>query len=118
MPIPDQRYAVVQLDEIAPVACPCGRSRRALAAESAGAVSLHLVDISADAAPHFHDRLTEIYLVLEGEGAIEVDGRRVPVRAFSAVLIPPGCRHRAIGPMRLANIVLPAFDPADEHVCE
>ena len=109
---------MVQLDELPAVDCPCGRSRRALADESGGAVSLHLVDISADIPPHWHDRLTEIYLVLEGEGAIEVDGERIPVKPMSAVLIRPGCRHRAIGKMRIANIVLPAFDPADEHVCE
>jgi len=31
------------------------------------------------------------------------------------ILIPPGVRHRAIGQMKIINIVIPKFDPADEH---
>jgi hypothetical protein len=31
------------------------------------------------------------------------------------VLIRPGARHRAVGKLRILNIPVPAFDPADEH---
>jgi mannose-6-phosphate isomerase-like protein (cupin superfamily) len=37
-----------------------------------------MVDISADTRPHFHKKLTEIYLVLEGEGHMELDGVSCP----------------------------------------
>ena len=38
--------------------------------------SVHLVEISEDARTHYHKRLTEIYVVLEGEGFMELDGER------------------------------------------
>jgi len=72
------------------------------------------VDIREDARTHYHKRLTEIYLVLEGEGEIELDGERFPVKPMSAIMIKPGCRHRAIGKMKIINIPIPAFDPEDE----
>ena len=73
-----------------------------------------MVDIKEDARVHYHKKLTEIYLVLEGEGHIELDGERIPVKPLTTVLIKPGCRHRAIGKMRIVNVVIPAFDPQDE----
>jgi mannose-6-phosphate isomerase-like protein (cupin superfamily) len=59
--------------------------------------------------------MTEIYLVLEGTGEIELDGDRYPLKPFTAVYIPPGCRHRAIGRLRILNLPVPPFDPEDEH---
>ena len=73
-----------------------------------------MVDISADSRVHYHKKMTEIYLALEGEGHIELDGDRHPVRPMTAVFIKPGCRHRAVGRMRIINIPIPAFDPSDE----
>src|SRR5436190_18000202 len=110
-----KNYLVTQLDAVPPVPCPCGQARRAFASDrGAGAASVHLVDISADARAHYHKRMTEIYLVLEGTGHLELDGERVPVKPMTAVYIRPGCRHRAVGKMRIINIPVPAFDPADE----
>ena len=34
---------------------------------------------------------------------------------MTSILIKPGCRHRAIGEMRIINIPIPTFDPADEY---
>ena len=76
--------------------------------------SIHLVDISVDAQVHYHKKLTEIYLILEGEGFMELDGERIPVKPMTSILIKPGCRHRAVGRMKIVNIPVPAFDPADE----
>lgn len=108
--------AVVQLDALPPRPCPCGTTRRAWAGDPASPASVHLVDVRADAALHHHRRQTELYVVLEGEGAIELDGVRHPVRPLSVVRIPPGVRHRALGRLRLLNVVVPPFDPADEFV--
>jgi len=108
-------YSVAQLDELEPNPCPCGESRRAFAAGRSEAASVHLVDIAEQTQPHWHKRLTEIYVVLEGEGEVELDGERVPARPMTAVMIRPGCRHRAIGRLKILNFVVPPFDPDDEY---
>jgi mannose-6-phosphate isomerase-like protein (cupin superfamily) len=71
-------------------------------------------DITVDSRVHYHKGMTEIYFILEGEGHMELDGDRVPVRPMSAVFIKPGCRHRAVGQIRAMIVPIPAFDPADE----
>ena len=108
-------YRVAQLDELEPNPCPCGKSRRAFAGPGNETASVHLVEIAEQTQPHFHKRMTEIYVVLKGEGAVELDGQRVPVRPMTAVMIRPGCRHRAIGRLTILNCVVPPFDPEDEH---
>jgi mannose-6-phosphate isomerase-like protein (cupin superfamily) len=108
-------YLVAKLEDVAPVACPCGTSRRAFAVPENETASLHLVDISTESKLHYHKRLTEIYYVLEGSGHLEVDGDRVKLEPGVSVLIRPGTRHRAVGRLRILNVVVPAFDPSDEH---
>ncbi|MEM7392447.1 MAG: cupin domain-containing protein [Verrucomicrobiota bacterium] len=107
-------YMVTQLDEVDGVPCPCGTSRRAFATPDNNVATLHLVDISEDARVHYHKKLTEIYLILEGEGHMELDGERIPVKPMTAIFIKPGCRHRAVGNLKIINIPVPAFDPEDE----
>ncbi len=107
-------YTVSQMDEMETQPCPCGFTRRAFVSEGNGVATLHLLDVQAEAQLHYHKHLTEIYLVLEGEGHLELDGDRVPVRPMTAVMINPGCRHRAVGKLRVAVIPVPAFDPQDE----
>lgn len=108
------RYHLAQLDTIPPVRCPCGHARRAFADLPDTVASLHVVDIEQDSRTHYHRRMTELYLVLEGEGYFELDGERVPVKPLSAVYIRPGCRHRAVGRLRIVNLPVPAFDEQDE----
>lgn len=107
-------YEITQLDAVPGAPCPCGTSRRAFAVPGVNVASVHLVDIHEDARAHYHRRMTEIYVVLEGEGEIELDGERHPVRPMTAIYIRPGCRHRAIGRLKILNLPVPAFDPADE----
>ena len=113
-----KRYMIAQLDQIPPVPCPCGQARRAFAEDGNTLATMHLTDITADAQTHYHKRMTEIYLVLEGTGEIELDGERYPVKPLTAIFIKPGCRHRAIGNLRIINVPIPAFDPADEFFDE
>ena len=75
---------------------------------------MHLVDIEEDSRAHYHKKMTEIYLVLEGEGQMELDGQLLPVKPMTAVYIRPGCRHLAIGKLRILNIPVPSFDEMDE----
>ena len=107
-------YFISQLDEIPVKRCPCGFTQRSFTEVPDAVASLHLVNIEADARTHYHRRLTEIYLVLEGEGEMELDGQRFPVKPMTAIYIKPGCRHRAIGNLKIINIPVPAFDESDE----
>jgi len=107
-------FMIAQLDDVEAVRCPCGFARRAFAAPDNPVATLHLVDIQQDAQTHYHKKMTEMYVVLEGEGFVELDGERHPVKPMSAIFIRPGCRHRAVGKLKILNIPIPAFDPADE----
>ncbi len=107
-------YMLAQLDEIEPVPCPCGFARRAFATEDNTLATLHIVDIQEDSHTHYHKKMTEIYFILEGEGHMELDGELIPVKPLTSIFIKPGCRHRAVGKMRIVNIPIPAFDPEDE----
>lgn len=109
-----RNYLIAQLDEVPAVECPCGLARRSFATPDNRVATVHLVDIQTDARVHYHKRMTEIYLVLEGEGFIELDGERIPVKPLTSVLIKPGCRHRAVGRLKIVNVPIPAFDAGDE----
>ena len=111
-----RRYHLVEFDRIPEVSCPCGASRRAFAdvAEMPGTV--HRTEITDEAKPHYHRRMTETYYILRcgPDAQLELDGDRVPVTEGTCVVIPPGVVHRAVGRMTILNIVLPKFDPTDE----
>ena len=111
------RYQLVQLADLEGVACPCGIARRAFANSAESPGTIHLTEISTDAQTHYHKSHTETYYVLECSpyAAIELDGQILPVTVGTCILIPPGVRHRALGQMKILNIVVPKFDPADEH---
>lgn len=109
-----RNYLVTQLDEVPPLRCPCGYARRGFAVPENKIATIHLVDIETDAQVHYHKRMTEIYLILEGTGHLELDGEKIPVRPMTSVMIKPGCRHRAVGKLKIINIPIPAFDPTDE----
>jgi mannose-6-phosphate isomerase-like protein (cupin superfamily) len=105
---------IARFDEIDAVECPCGLSKRAFVSPENPTATMHVVDIQQDAQVHYHKKLTEIYFVLEGSGQMELDGERLPIKPFTAIFIKPGCRHRAVGKMRIVNVSIPAFDPEDE----
>jgi len=109
-----KNYELAQLETLDPVRCPCGWSRRAFASPDNTLSTIHLVEITEDARTHYHKTLTETYVILEGEGWMELDGERIPVKPLTTIKISPGCRHRAIGQLKVLNFVIPAFDPEDE----
>jgi mannose-6-phosphate isomerase-like protein (cupin superfamily) len=57
--------------------------------------------------------MTGIYFVLEGEGTLEADGKSYPLERLTAVMIPPGFVHRAVGNLRIINVPMPPFAPSD-----
>ena len=53
--------------------------------------------------PHEDD---EVYVVLEGNGRLEVEGERVDLREGEAVFVPAGADHRFVGYEQLAVLVV------------
>ena len=107
-------FMISQLDEVQSTRCPCGHAKRAFAGSTNNVASMHIVDIEQDSRAHYHKKMTEIYLVLEGEGQMELDGKLFPVKPMTSIFIKPGCRHRAIGKLRIINMPVPSFDENDE----
>ena len=60
---------------------------------------------------HYHRASEEIYFVLEGRGAIELDDDERGLGAGEAVLIPPGTWHRitALEPLRFLCCCAPPY---------
>lgn len=108
---------IVRLDNLPPVDCPCGEARRAFGDRGDLPATVHLTQISRSARCHYHRIQTEVYVVLqcEPDAAIELDGVQHPVAPMSAILIPPGVRHRGLGEMSVLIYCTPKFDPADEY---
>lgn len=109
-----KNYLIEQLDEIVPQKCPCGDSRRAFVHPENSVATMHQVDISKDSRVHYHKKMTEIYYILGGAGCMELDSERIPVKPQNAILIKPGCRHRATGNLKILVVAIPAFEPEDE----
>jgi mannose-6-phosphate isomerase-like protein (cupin superfamily) len=109
-------WEIVDFASIPAVPCPCGASRRAFADVGDYPLTMHVVDICAEAQLHYHKRLTEAYYFLEcgTDAKMQLDQEIIPVRAGMCIVIRPGVRHRAIGRMKVLNIVTPKFDPDDE----
>ena len=89
-----------------------------LTGEDGAQISIHRVQITRDAQKHYHKRLTEYYVVLSGEGEIELDDERVPVKPGDVIMIPPGTAHALRGEFEIINIVIPPFEADDEYGVE
>ena len=118
MSLPDGAGFVIRhTGDIEPVRCSCGWVRRALTGEHNDLLSVHLVDIEADSKLHVHRTMTETYYVLEGSGRIQLDDQFYDIHPGTIIHIPAGTRHRALGRLKILNVVIPPFDPADVFEC-
>jgi len=109
---------VRKLADAAPVPCPCGQSWRIITRTDNDRVSVHRVRINGEAKTHYHKTLSEYYVILDGEGEIELDGQLHAVAPGDVVYIPPLTRHALRGSFEIINVASPPFDPADEHLVE
>lgn len=94
----------------------CGMRYRLISREDKGTVVaawVHAVDIDG-AREHYHKRGTEIYYVLEGQGAIRLDGVEHPIRKGTLVHIPPGVVH---GPSALCGSWSSEFRTSATTIC-
>ena len=64
---------------------------------------------------HYHARSEELYVLLEGEGEMEVDGATRRVRAGDSILIPPGAWHRIAAAPRATLRFLCCCAPPYSH---
>ena len=108
-----KRYEAIEFASLPDLECCCGTVRRVFASEEGSPASVHLLELAEEPVCHYHRKTTEIYVILEGEGHLELDGELVAVRPLSAVMIRPGCRHRGVGRLKLLNISVPGFDAED-----
>ncbi len=115
-----KRYRIVDFDRLPGTPCSCGMARRALADVPEFPGTLHRTEIKTDAKLHYHRRLSETYYILhcQDDAQMQLDDDLIPVRAGTCVFIPPGVRHRAIGPMTVLIVCLPKFDPEDEVIVD
>ncbi len=117
MAVPVGQSAIVRHENEVPCErSTCGNRYRLLSREDAGEVAAwaHVVDIDG-ARPHYHKVATEVYYVLEGEGALVLDGVEAPVRTGSLVHIPPGVVHAGRGRMRVLVVGIPELTDDDVY---
>jgi mannose-6-phosphate isomerase-like protein (cupin superfamily) len=116
MPATSTGYLVRHLADAPTVPCPCGQSTRPLTAADTPVCNLHVTFIK-DSVRHYHRNCTEIYLVLEGEGVLELNEDRVEVGPGTVVYIEPGTRHRLSSSEGVRTVVfgVPALHPEDEY---
>jgi mannose-6-phosphate isomerase-like protein (cupin superfamily) len=53
--------------------------------------------------PHADD---EVYVVLEGDGTLEIEGQRVDLHVGQAAFVPAGAEHRFVGYEQLSVLVI------------
>jgi mannose-6-phosphate isomerase-like protein (cupin superfamily) len=105
-------YRHVRFDALPAQPWPCGLTRRAFLDEPDAPASVYRMVIKTDAETHKH--MTGIYLILGGSDHVVLDGEQVPVQPCDAIMIHPGCQHRAVGKTTIVNVVMPPMDPSDE----
>jgi mannose-6-phosphate isomerase-like protein (cupin superfamily) len=97
------------------VPCPCGQSTRPVTRADTSVCNLH-VTLIKDSVRHYHKECTEVYLLLEGRGRMELNGDVIDVEPGTVVYIEPYTRHRLWSEEGVRTVVfgVPALDPDDE----
>jgi mannose-6-phosphate isomerase-like protein (cupin superfamily) len=114
-------HAVVDLAAEQTRGATSGRQFRLLATPEVGCASVtqFVGYIPVGRAPdHFH-KYDEVVYVLEGEGALHIDGESAPLRPGSSVHLPARLVHclENVGPgeMRVLGVFRPAGSPAEAY---
>ncbi len=106
-------YLVRRLQDAPTVPCPCGSSTRIITRADTPTVNVHLTHIQ-DARKHYHRECTEVYIVVEGSGEMELGDEVVPVAPGTVIVIEPNTPHRGRGNFKAFIIGFPALKPDDE----
>jgi len=116
--MPGPSPVVRRCADVNPVPCPCGSATRIITGADNDLVSVHRTRIEGEAKRHYHREHQECYVVLEGEGVIELDEATHAVGPGDTILIPAGTEHALRGQFEIINIVTPPFDAEDEFIVE
>jgi mannose-6-phosphate isomerase-like protein (cupin superfamily) len=114
-------HAVIAVDAADTGDATAGRMFRLLATPERGCASVtqFVGYIPVGRAPdHFH-RYDEVVYVLQGEGALHIDGETAPLRAGTCVHLPSGLVHclenTGPGEMQVLGVFRPAGSPAEAY---
>ncbi len=108
-------YLVRSLHDAPTVPCPCGQSTRPLTSADTPVCNLHVTCIT-DSVRHYHKRCTEVYLILEGRGQMELNGDVIDIGPGQVIYIEPHTRHRLWSKDGVRTVVfgVPALQAEDE----
>ena len=111
-----QGYMIRRLAEAPTVPCPCGQSTRPLTRDDTPHCNLHVTFIK-DSVKHYHKETTEVYLILEGRGRLELNDDVVEVEPGMVVYIEPYTSHKLTSAEGVKTVVfgVPALRPEDEY---
>lgn len=82
----------------------CGARRRLITEKDNESVAFSHLKIS-DAKKHYHEKTTEFYYVLKGEGWLETDDESISLTEGTMVMIRPGVGHRAVSGKELEVLI-------------
>jgi mannose-6-phosphate isomerase-like protein (cupin superfamily) len=105
-------FLIRHLSEVPEERGVCGFRRTIITAGDTQAVNVSHLRID-NSRYHFHRRMTELYYVLSGSGAITLDGETHPVQQGDIVLIRPGVWHTSEGEMNVLITGVPAGEATD-----
>jgi len=110
-------HAVVGLEEVEPGEATAGRMFRLLA--PCPSATQFVGYIPPGRAPDHYHLYDEVVYVLEGEGALHIDGESAPLRAGSCIHLPAKLVHalenRGPGEMRVLGVFSPEGSPAEAY---
>jgi mannose-6-phosphate isomerase-like protein (cupin superfamily) len=115
------RFAVVDAEDSDEGEATAGRHFRLLATPERGCASVtqFVGFIPVGRAPDHYHRYDEVVFVLDGEGALHIDGETVPLRPGTCVHLPNGLVHclenTGPGEMRVLGVFRPAGSPAEAY---
>jgi mannose-6-phosphate isomerase-like protein (cupin superfamily) len=117
LPSGSARHAVVAIDEVEAGEATAGRMFRLLA--PCPSVTQFVGYIPTGRAPDHYHRYDEVVYVLEGGGALHVDGESVPLRPGSCIHLPATLVHslenHGPGEMQVLGVFRPAGSPAEAY---
>jgi len=110
-------YSVVGLEDVDPDDATAGRMFKLLAPSPS--VTQFVGYIPPGRAPDHYHRYDEVVYVLQGEGALHIDGESAPLRTGSCIHLPAKIVHslenHGPGEMHVLGVFRPAGSPAEAY---
>src|SRR5438552_15902799 len=103
--------------DVTPWAETCGQIRPLLEEKDGAAAEVHHLEIT-DAKLHYHQRTDEIYYIISGQGAMQLDHATIALSEGVVVYVPRGVKHRAWGKLQVLVVCIPSGVLHDVHEVE